>query len=60
MKDNGCVVGGEGNGGVIDPRTCYTRDSLSGMALTLEMMAREGKSISARRRGASRRTPCAR
>jgi phosphomannomutase len=47
MKENACVVGGEGNGGVIDPRTCYTRDSLSGMALTLELMARSGKTISA-------------
>jgi len=46
MKDNGCVAGGEGNGGVIDPRTCFTRDSLSGMALILELLAREGRSIS--------------
>lgn len=47
MKANNCVVGGEGNGGVIDPRTCYTRDSLSGMALVLELLARKGKAVSA-------------
>ena len=47
MKANGCVVGGEGNGGVIDPRTCYTRDSLTGMALVLELLAGRGKPISA-------------
>ncbi len=47
MRENKCVAGGEGNGGVIDPRVCYTRDSLSGMALTLELMARRGKSVSA-------------
>jgi phosphomannomutase len=46
MKDNSCVVGGEGNGGVIDPRTCFTRDSLSGMALVLELLAREERPVS--------------
>ncbi len=46
MKENSCVVGGEGNGGVIDPRTCYTRDSLSGMALLLELLAREKRHVS--------------
>jgi phosphomannomutase len=47
MKANNCVVGGEGNGGVIDPRTCYTRDSLSGMALVLELLAGKRKPLSA-------------
>lgn len=47
MKANNCVLGGEGNGGVIDPRTCYTRDSLAGMAMVLELMAARGKPISA-------------
>ena len=46
MQANGCVVGGEGNGGVIDPRTCYTRDCLTGMALVLEMLARKDKKLS--------------
>jgi phosphomannomutase len=47
MMENGCVAGGEGNGGIIDPRTCYTRDSLSGMALVLELLAREKRPVSA-------------
>ncbi len=46
MKAHGCVAGGEGNGGIIDPRTCYTRDSLSGMALLLELLAHREKTIS--------------
>jgi len=46
MKAHGCVAGGEGNGGIIDPRTCYTRDSLSGMALVLELLAREKRTVS--------------
>ena len=40
------VMGGEGNGGVIWPQVTYVRDSLSGMALTLSLMARTGKSVS--------------
>ena len=41
----GCVIGGEGNGGVIDPRVTLVRDSLVGAALVLEMMAVRGKSL---------------
>jgi phosphomannomutase len=33
------VIGGEGNGGVIDPRVSPVRDSLVGAALVLEMLA---------------------
>jgi phosphomannomutase len=33
------VVGGEGNGGVIDPRVVLGRDSLVGMAYVLQLMA---------------------
>jgi phosphomannomutase len=33
------IVGGEGNGGVIWPAVCWVRDSLSAMALVLELMA---------------------
>ncbi|MEZ6163479.1 MAG: hypothetical protein R3B67_03485 [Phycisphaerales bacterium] len=40
------VMGGEGNGGVIWPQVTYVRDSLSGMALTLSLMARTGKTVS--------------
>ncbi|USN99755.1 MAG: phosphoglucosamine mutase [Phycisphaeraceae bacterium] len=40
------VLGGEGNGGVIWPEVVYVRDSLSGMALVLSLMARTGKTVS--------------
>jgi phosphomannomutase len=40
------VIGGEGNGGVIDPRIVPGRDSLVGMAYVLQLMAGTGKSIS--------------
>lgn len=43
---NGCVMGGEGNGGVIDPRITLVRDSLSAMSLVLQLMAARGKRIS--------------
>jgi len=46
MLANKCVVGGEGNGGVIDPRVCYVRDSLSAISLVLQFMAATGKSVS--------------
>lgn len=46
MLAEGCVIGGEGNGGVIDPRVCYVRDSLSAMSLILQFMAATGRSIS--------------
>lgn len=47
MREWKAVVGGEGNGGIIDPRVSYVRDSLVGMALTLEMLATTGKPLSA-------------
>ncbi len=45
MKD-GAVLGGEGNGGVIDPRVVNGRDSLVGMTLILSLMADTGMTIS--------------
>ena len=45
MSEVDSPVGGEGNGGVIDPRVHMGRDSLIGMALTLEMMASRRKKI---------------
>ena len=33
------LLGGEGNGGVIDPRVGYVRDSFAAMALALDLMA---------------------
>lgn len=46
MLANHCVIGGEGNGGVIDPRICYVRDSLSAVSLILQLVAATGKSVS--------------
>jgi phosphomannomutase len=46
MIEHGCVIGGEGNGGVIDLRVGPIRDSLVGMALVLQLMAETGKSVS--------------
>lgn len=45
MKHN-AVIGGEGNGGVIDLRIVPGRDSLVGMAYVLQLMASTGKTIS--------------
>jgi phosphomannomutase len=46
MRQLGAIVGGEGNGGVIDPRVHYGRDSLVGIALILELMAKTGRKLS--------------
>lgn len=46
MRAKGSMVGGEGNGGVILPDVTFIRDSLTGMALTLALMATTGKSLS--------------
>jgi phosphomannomutase len=46
MIKNNCVIGGEGNGGVIDLRVGPVRDSLVGMAIILQLCAETGKSIS--------------
>lgn len=43
MIENGCVIGGEGNGGVIDLRVGPIRNSLVGMAMVLELMAGDGE-----------------
>lgn len=47
MQAEGAVLGGEGNGGVIDPRVGFVRDSFVGMALVLDLMAATGKPLSA-------------
>jgi len=46
MLDHDCIIGGEGNGGVIDLRVGLIRDSLVGIALVLQLMAETGKTIS--------------
>ena len=45
MKDKGAVIGGEGNGGVIYPKVHRGRDAMTGIALVLQHMASEGKSV---------------
>jgi phosphomannomutase len=40
------ILGGEGNGGVIDPRVGLVRDSFVGMALVLGAMASRGQAVS--------------
>jgi phosphomannomutase len=39
LRQHGGIFGGEGNGGVIDPRVGWVRDSLLGAALVLEALA---------------------
>ena len=39
MLAENAVLGGEGNGGVIDPRVGFVRDSFVGMALVLDLLA---------------------
>jgi phosphomannomutase len=48
MKAHHAVFGGEGNGGPIDPRVGYVRDSFVGMALVLDAMAARGMTLSER------------
>jgi len=42
MKENHCIIGGEGNGGVIFPGLHYGRDALAGIALFLSSLAEKG------------------
>jgi phosphomannomutase len=46
MQQVGAVIGGEGNGGVIDPRVGFVRDPFIGMGLILNLMAETGKKVS--------------
>lgn len=46
MLAEDAILGGEGNGGVIDPRVGYVRDSFVGMALILDLMASTGLPLS--------------
>ena len=47
MKEVNAVIGGEGNGGIIDPQIGYVRDSFIGMALILEGLSQRGGTLSA-------------
>lgn len=46
MREHHAAVGGEGNGGVILPEVSFVRDSLVGIALVLEMLARRKQPLS--------------
>jgi len=46
MRAAGAVIGGEGNGGVIDPRIGWVRDPFVGMAMILNLMADQGQKLS--------------
>ena len=46
MRLESAVLGGEGNGGVIDPRVGFVRDSFVAMALVLDLMAETGEPLS--------------
>ncbi|HMC66362.1 MAG: phosphoglucosamine mutase [Planctomycetota bacterium] len=46
MRDAAAVIGGEGNGGVIDPRVGWVRDPFIGMGLILNLLAESGKKLS--------------
>lgn len=47
MRAVGAVLGGEGNGGVIDPRIGWVRDPFIGMALVLSLLAERERPLSA-------------
>jgi phosphomannomutase len=46
MQRVGAVIGGEGNGGVINPDLHYGRDALVGVAMVLQHLAERGKRAS--------------
>jgi phosphomannomutase len=46
MLEVGAAIGGEGNGGVIDPRVGGVRDPFIGMGLILNLLADTGKRLS--------------
>lgn len=47
MRELNAVIGGEGNGGVIEPRVGWVRDSFVGMAYILDGLATRGGTLSA-------------
>jgi phosphomannomutase len=46
MREVDAVIGGEGNGGVMDPRVGLVRDPFIGMGLILSLMADTGRKLS--------------
>jgi phosphomannomutase len=49
MKEVNAVIGGEGNGGIIDPHLHYGRDAMIGIALFLTHLAKSGLTCAALR-----------
>jgi phosphomannomutase len=47
MRAVNAIMGGEGNGGVIDPRVGWVRDPFIGIGLILQLLAETGKPLSA-------------
>lgn len=46
MREVGALIGGEGNGGVIEPKVGYVRDSFVGMAYVLDGLATRTQPLS--------------
>jgi len=46
MRASQAVIGGEGNGGVIDPRVGWVRDPFAAMPMILSLMAESGQPLS--------------
>ncbi|MFB3895294.1 MAG: phosphoglucosamine mutase [bacterium] len=46
VTEKNCLIGGEGNGGVIYPPIHYGRDAATGIGLILESLATSGKKVS--------------
>ncbi|MFM8174610.1 MAG: phosphoglucosamine mutase [Pirellulaceae bacterium] len=46
IRRSHAVFGGEGNGGPIDPRIGWTRDSFLGIAMVLDLLAAENRQLS--------------
>lgn len=46
MRETNALIGGEGNGGVIDPRVGFVRDPFIGMAMILNLMAETNRKLS--------------
>jgi len=47
MRTHQAILGGEGNGGIIDPRVGWVRDPFIGMALVLQLLSELGRPLSA-------------
>ncbi len=46
IREHRCLVGGEGNGGVIWPKVIHVRDSVAGIGLLMELLSQRDESLS--------------